>query len=62
MSTDSATRILLVEDHALFRRGLRRLLTEHGFEVVGEAANGRPVRDWPRSSPRCGLHGPPHAR
>jgi DNA-binding NarL/FixJ family response regulator len=33
-------RILLVEDHALFRRGLSRLLTEHGFDVVGEAANG----------------------
>ena len=40
MSPDRPVRILLVEDHALFRRGLRRLLTEHGFEVVGEAANG----------------------
>ena len=33
-------RVLLVEDHALFRRGLRRLLEEFGFEVVGEASNG----------------------
>ena len=41
MSTDRPVRILLVEDHALFRRGLRRLLTEHGFDVVGEAGNGQ---------------------
>ena len=33
-------RVLLVDDHALFRRGLRRLLAERGFEVVGEASNG----------------------
>ena len=38
---DSALRVLLVEDHTLFRRGLSRLLTEHGFDVVGEAADGR---------------------
>jgi len=34
-------RLLLVEDHALFRRGLRRLLEGKGFDVVGEAANGK---------------------
>jgi DNA-binding NarL/FixJ family response regulator len=34
-------RLLLVDDHALFRRGLRRLLEGHGFEIVGEASNGR---------------------
>jgi DNA-binding NarL/FixJ family response regulator len=33
-------RILLADDHTLFRRGLRRLLEEHGFTVVGEAPNG----------------------
>ncbi len=35
-------RIFLVDDHRLFRDGLRRLLSsgEH-FEVVGEAGNGR---------------------
>jgi DNA-binding NarL/FixJ family response regulator len=33
-------RVLLVDDHALFRRGLRRLLAERGFEVIGEASNG----------------------
>jgi len=32
--------VLLVDDHALFRRGLRELLDEHGFLVVGEASNG----------------------
>jgi len=34
-------RILIADDHPLFRDGLRRLLqTEPGFEVVGEAADG----------------------
>ena len=34
-------RVLLVEDHPVFRRGLRRLLEESGgFQVVGEARNG----------------------
>ncbi|MCW3049869.1 MAG: two component transcriptional regulator, LuxR family [Solirubrobacterales bacterium] len=37
----AAARLLLVDDHALFRRGLRRLLEGHGFEVAGEASNGR---------------------
>lgn len=36
------TRILLADDHALVRKGLRALLaTIPDFEVVGEAANGR---------------------
>jgi DNA-binding NarL/FixJ family response regulator len=33
-------RLVLVDDHALFRDGLRNLLLAHGQEVVGEAANG----------------------
>lgn len=34
-------RILIADDHALFRDGLRRLLeAEEGFEVVGEASDG----------------------
>lgn len=34
-------RVMLVDDHALFRRGLRRLLEDQpDFEVVGEAASG----------------------
>lgn len=34
-------RILIADDHALFRDGLRSLLQAQGHEVVGEAANGR---------------------
>ena len=35
-------RIVVVDDHALFRRGLVGLLSEmEGFQVVGEAANGQ---------------------
>jgi len=36
-----ATRILIADDHALFRYGLKALLARaEGFEVVGEAASG----------------------
>jgi DNA-binding NarL/FixJ family response regulator len=31
--------VMLVDDHRVFREGLRDLLLEQGFEVVGEAAN-----------------------
>ena len=34
-------RILIADDHALFRDGLRSLLQAEGHEVVGEAKNGR---------------------
>ena len=34
-------RVLIADDHAMFRAGLRKLLeAEAGFEVVGEAENG----------------------
>jgi two-component system, NarL family, response regulator LiaR len=33
-------RVLVVDDHDLFRRGLRRLLQQEGVQVVGEAASG----------------------
>ena len=37
-------RILIADDHPLFRKGLRRVLSEKGdTEVVGEAADGREV-------------------
>ncbi len=36
-----ATRILLADDHAIVRQGLRLLLQREGFEVVGEAVNGQ---------------------
>lgn len=34
-------RILIADDHALFRDGLRSLLVAQGHEVIGEAKNGR---------------------
>ena len=34
-------RILIADDHSLFRDGLRSLLQAEGHEVVGEAKNGR---------------------
>jgi DNA-binding NarL/FixJ family response regulator len=33
-------RVLLVDDHDLFRTGLRNLLEEHRVEIVGDAATG----------------------
>ncbi|HVT99578.1 MAG TPA: response regulator transcription factor [Acidobacteriaceae bacterium] len=40
-SLPSPIRILIADDHPLFRDGLRRLLqAEPGFEVVGEASDG----------------------
>ena len=33
--------MVLVEDHVLYRRGLRRLLEQHDIDVVGEASHGR---------------------
>ncbi len=35
------TRVLIVDDHAVVRSGLRRLLEEAGFEVVAEAGDMR---------------------
>ena len=33
-------RVLLADDHRMLREGLRRSLTEEGFDIVGEAENG----------------------
>ena len=33
-------RVLLADDHRMLREGLRRSLTEQGFDVVAEASNG----------------------
>jgi two-component system, NarL family, nitrate/nitrite response regulator NarL len=35
-----ATRVLIVDDHPLTRDALAALLTQHGFDVVGHAADG----------------------
>lgn len=36
----SQKRIVLADDHQMFRQGLRQLLERQGFEVVGEASDG----------------------
>ena len=33
--------VLIADDHPLIRQGLRTLLEQHGFTVIGEAADGR---------------------
>ena len=38
-------RLLIADDHVLFRESLRSLLEAHGFEVLGEASNGREAVD-----------------
>jgi DNA-binding NarL/FixJ family response regulator len=38
--TTEAPRVLLVDDHDLFRTGLKNLLSEQGVQIVGEADNG----------------------
>jgi len=35
------TRVLLADDHALIRQGLKALLESQGFQVVGEASDGQ---------------------
>ena len=41
-------RVLIVDDHPLFRDGLRSLLEVRGIDVVGEASNGREAVDQAR--------------
>ena len=40
MDSNSEIRVLLAEDHALFRQGLRELLGAAGVSVIGEASDG----------------------
>ena len=40
MEDEAEISVLLVEDHALFRQGLRELLETAGLTVIGEAADG----------------------
>lgn len=39
-------RILLADDHAVIRQGLKALLEQHGFQIVGEASDGQEVLRW----------------
>jgi len=41
-------RIIIADDHALFRDGLRSLLSTRGHEIVGEAKNGSEAIDLAR--------------
>ena len=40
MTDEQSPRVLLVDDHDLFRTGLRTLLEEQGVDIVGEARTG----------------------
>jgi DNA-binding NarL/FixJ family response regulator len=42
-------RILIADDHPLFRDGLRSLLTAQGHEVIGEARNGKEAIELTKS-------------
>ena len=57
-------RVLLVDDHDLFRTGLRNLLEEQGVQISGEAASGseavRSVRILYGDLPRWGWILPEH--
>ena len=41
MAERPRTRVLIADDHPIFRAGLRRLLETEDFIVIGEAADGR---------------------
>ena len=38
-------RVVVADDHALVRAGIRALLSSHGMDVVGEAGDGRTLLD-----------------
>jgi CheY-like chemotaxis protein len=38
---DHPLRVLIADDHALFRDGLRRLLEDAGLKVIGQAGDGK---------------------
>ena len=47
MATHATIKLLLVDDHPLFRQGVRwALANAQDMTIVGEAANGREALDW----------------
>jgi DNA-binding NarL/FixJ family response regulator len=46
--SDGLLKVVIADDHDLFRRGLLRLLRETGIDVVGEAADGPHVVELAR--------------
>jgi len=49
MSTAAAVTVLLVDDHAIWRDGIRSILEDAGFEVVDEASSGREAVELART-------------
>ena len=43
-------RLMLADDHRMLREGLRRSLSEDGFDVVGEASDGEEAVPSPSAS------------
>ncbi|HLP18463.1 MAG TPA: response regulator transcription factor [Bacteroidota bacterium] len=43
-SAAHARSIVIIDDHAILRNGLRHILEEHSYEVIGEAANADDAR------------------
>jgi len=41
MTLETALRIIIIDDHTLFREGLQSLLGRHGIEVVASVGDGR---------------------
>ena len=48
MTTAQPRRVLVAEDEAIIRMDLKEMLEEEGFDVVGEAADGRRAVDLAR--------------
>jgi two-component system response regulator NreC len=47
MKMDNNVKVLIVDDHAMVRAGLRKILdSEEGIEIVGEAANGKDALEF----------------
>jgi two-component system, NarL family, response regulator NreC len=40
-TSSESLRLIMADDHAMMRDGLRNILNEEGFKVVGEASDGR---------------------
>jgi DNA-binding NarL/FixJ family response regulator len=55
MTRDDALRVLVVDDHELFRTGLRALLEEEGFEVADAASGAEALATTPAFRPEVVL-------
>ena len=54
--------VLLVDDHAIWREGLRSLLRGTESRVEGEASSGPEALEAARTAPACGVAGHPDGR